>query len=445
MKIDPNYFRAILDELIEDNSLACQGVLSISRLEFTDSVPTLAVTLNEDPPRLLVNLDFIREQCSAEVHVKTLILHEFLHVLLNHTGEFDVCDPTINLALDAVINHIIHRSCGSAYSEFCRLYYNAGPSDWQALLAPAESLDHLPYGKGADTMISRLRRGLLQGTVLADDILDLARDLAARRPSKRAQSIFLGNHDPDRQVVKEISETVAQALGETFRQLNGDGIFREPANRGFASPPAVTREWIAREEKLHRWERAAWQVIRPLLMPDPRSTRFEHKDRPVGLPILNGADRRGVLRSLWNPIIPEIRWELPDRRPAGSTVVYLDVSGSMQAEMQSLVTLLIRLRRWIRFPFWAFSDEVAPATIENGQLKTRSTGGTAMNCVLSHLAETRPEKALVITDGYIEACDPILLKKARGVTIHALVSRDGNPVRLEEAGISCTQLSKHPN
>ena len=127
MKIDPSYFRAILDELIEDNPLACQGILSISRLDFTTSVPTLAVTLNEDPPRLLVNLDFIRERCSAEVHVKTLLLHEFLHVLLNHTGEFDVCDPAINLALDAVINHIIHRSCGAAYSEFCRLYYKAGP------------------------------------------------------------------------------------------------------------------------------------------------------------------------------------------------------------------------------------------------------------------------------------------------------------------------------
>ena len=448
MEIDPNYFRAILDELIEDNPLACQGILSISRLDFTPSVPTLAVTLNEDPPRLLVNLDFIRERCNAEVHVKTLLLHEFLHVLLNHTGEFDVCDPAINLALDAVINHIIHRSCGAAYSEFFRIYYKAGPSDWQALLAPVVSPDRIPYGKGVDPMISQLRYGLLLGTVLADDILDLARDLASPKSRSRSpestQPEFLGNHDPDFQGGRKLSEPVARALNETFRQLDGNGIFREPSKRGFSNPAAVSQEWVAREEKLRRWERAAWKTIRPMLTPDPRSTRYEFEDRPVSLPVLNGADRRGFLRSLWNPIIPDVRWELPERRMAGSTVVYLDVSGSMAAEMQSLVTLLNRLRRWIRLPFWAFSDEVAPATIENGQLKTRTTGGTAMNCVLAHLAETRPEKALVVTDGYIEACNPELLKQVRGVTLHALVSRDGSPARLEESGIPCTQLSEHP-
>ena len=130
---------------------------------------------------------------------------------------------------------------------------------------------------------------------------------------------------------------------------------------------------------------------------------------------------------------------------AGTTVVYLDVSGSMEAEMQSLVTLLNRLRRWIRLPFWAFSNEVAPAIIVQGVLETRTTGGTAMNCVLEHLAETRPERALVVTDGYIEQCDPGLLAAARGTVIHALVSRDGSPVELERAGIGCTQLSSHPD
>ncbi|MCP4893325.1 MAG: hypothetical protein GY911_05875, partial [Actinomycetales bacterium] len=72
-------------------------------------------------------------------------------------------------------------------------------------------------------------------------------------------------------------------------------------------------------------------------------------------------------------------------------------------------------------------------------------GGTAMNCVLEHLAETRPERALVVTDGYIEQCDPGLLAAARGTAIHALVSRDGSPGELERAGIGCTQLSAHPD
>ncbi|NIP93182.1 MAG: hypothetical protein GWO24_06885, partial [Akkermansiaceae bacterium] len=135
MTIDPAYFEAILAELIEENDLACQGVLSISELVFTGTVPTLSVTLRDDPPRLLVNLDFVREHCRREEHVKALLLHEFLHVLLNHTGEYDVASRAVNLALDAVINHIIHRSCGEDYSEIFRLYYREA-TGWQGLLVP---------------------------------------------------------------------------------------------------------------------------------------------------------------------------------------------------------------------------------------------------------------------------------------------------------------------
>lgn len=458
MKIDQTYFREILDELIEDNPLACQGILAVSRLEFTATVPTLAVTLNEDPPRLLVNLDFVRKNCCNETDVRALLLHEFLHVLLNHTGEFDVCDWAINIALDAVINHIIHRSCGVEHADFFRRYYANSPSEWAVLLAPPEAefqLTQYPPGDGGWTILN-LRFGLLRGTVLADDILELARAFNEAQPDRGTANgsantvgtevVFLGNHDPDRQAKRKLGEPAGRALQNTFKQLNGDGIFREPQKHGFACVAgAVGREWLAREEKLRRWERAAWKTIRPLLTPDPRSRSFDTVDRAVSLPILNGADRRGILRSLWNPLIPDIRWDLPSPRPAGSTLIYLDVSGSMEAEMQSLVTLLNRFRRWIRLPFWAFSDEVAPATIEYGELKTRTTGGTSVNCVLAHLAETRPEKALVVTDGYIEACDPTLLRKIRGVALHALVSRDGNPAALEQAGIPCTQLNEYPD
>ena len=107
MNIDRSYFEAILIELIEENPLACQGILSISEIIFTTDVPTLAVTLRDDPPRLLVNLEFVRAHCTKEVHLKTLLLHEFLHVLLNHTGEYDVAEPAVNVALDAVICEIV--------------------------------------------------------------------------------------------------------------------------------------------------------------------------------------------------------------------------------------------------------------------------------------------------------------------------------------------------
>lgn len=449
MKIDRDYFRAILGDLIEENPLACQGVLSVSGVEFTGEVKTLAVTLCEDPPRLLVNLQFVREHCEGETHVKTLLLHEFLHVLLNHTGKYDAIDKATNLALDAVINHIIHRSCGSNYSDFFRRYY-ADAQGWVQLLRPELSTNAI-YGTRCPRPVDpgRLRRGLMKGSVLADDILDLVREAGKARLKLPAGRGFLGNHDPGLQSPgggKKLSPILIDALDETARQLNGHGIFREPADHGFAAAPRSTSwEWRAAQGKLRRWEAETWALLGELLTPDPRSRNIATEPLPAVMPVLNSADRRGFLRTLWNPIIPDIHWSFECEKPLGSVQVYLDVSGSMHAEIQAIVGLLNRFRRWVRMPFWAFSTEVVPATIEKGILKTSTSGGTSINCVLAHIAATKPEKALVITDGYIESCDALLLRSTRNQDIRALVSRDGSTAELRRASIPCKQLDKYPD
>ena len=51
-------FHSVYGELIDENPLAVRAVLRILDVEFTERVPTLAVTL-EERPRLLVNLAFI--------------------------------------------------------------------------------------------------------------------------------------------------------------------------------------------------------------------------------------------------------------------------------------------------------------------------------------------------------------------------------------------------
>src|SRR5688572_17411693 len=115
-------FHSIYRELIEENPLAIRAVLKVLRVEFTDSVPTLAVTC-EARPRLLVNLAFVRAHCRTEQHVKALICHEFLHVLLRHTERFTSLTEPEHLAVDAVINAIIHRSLGTDYSGMMSSYY----------------------------------------------------------------------------------------------------------------------------------------------------------------------------------------------------------------------------------------------------------------------------------------------------------------------------------
>ena len=115
-------FHNVYRELIDENPLAIRAVLKVLRVEFTDTVPTLAVTC-EQRPRLLVNLAFVREHCRTEAHVKAVVCHEFLHVLLRHTERFTTLTRPEHLAVDAVINAIIHRSLGPDYSGMMSRYY----------------------------------------------------------------------------------------------------------------------------------------------------------------------------------------------------------------------------------------------------------------------------------------------------------------------------------
>lgn len=162
------------------------------------------------------------------------------------------------------------------------------------------------------------------------------------------------------------------------------------------------------------------------------------------LPVLHEQDRRGFLHALWSPLIPDATWVGQRRQPRATAQVYLDVSGSMYAEMPLLLALLRRLRHSIRTPFWAFSDAVAPAVIEGGQLRTQTSGGTSINSVLRHVAATRPARAVIVTDGYIEVCDPALLARVSGQRIYAILSRDGSAGELERAGIPYIQLDGVP-
>ncbi len=442
MKINPRRFEHLLLELIDENPLACQGVLSILQIEYTDRVPTLAVSL-EAPPRLLVNLDFLAAHATREIHIKSVLLHEFLHVLLNHTEQFTQMDRATNIALDAIINHIIHRLQGADYSEFFRLYYK-DQRGYASLLRPEPQRSITPSDN-----LHTLHRDLLGGLVVVDDLLDLTQRIRREQPGQTGAGTqlgggktFLGNHEDNRGKGPAAKRAQA-ALQETLQSSNGHGIYRSPKTRGLGADPYPQR-CAAKDENLVRWEHSTWKILQALCTTDPQTTLKETVDQSILLPVLNTRDRRAFFKTIWNPLIPEVSWSISRDKPLGTTVVYLDVSGSMQAEMQALVELLRRLIRYIRKPLWAFSDRVAPAVIRDGVLETSTSGGTSINSVLAHFADSAPDRAVVITDGYIEQCDTALLNRLRNKTLQAIVSRAGSTGPLDRAGIPCYQLAPYP-
>lgn len=454
--MNEQHFLSVYHELIDENPFAVRAVLKILVVTFDDSVPTLAVTC-EDRPRLLVNLDFVTRHCRTEEHVKAVITHEFLHVLLRHTEQAGPLTKARHIAFDAVINAIIHRTCGPAWSSLMSAYY-ADAMGIAKLLRPYTEKEERDFSSRWQTAAGweRAWQGLYSGQLVADDIAELANDLitedpvgassAAGSPNSAGTSDpfegLLGNHHD---LGKELDPQLEGALQQALREMTGSGIWRnQPKGWGHGADLAQLEE--EGKSLVRRWERETLAILKRHLLPDRSAKKLEYSEEELLLPALSTRDRRAFVRATWDPILPQAHWLIANKKQTGTAQVYLDVSGSMNEEMPRLIALLGRLSPYIRRPFWAFSDKVAPARIEYGRLVTHTTGGTSMACVLRHVIAERPAAAVVVTDGFTEKVEPKLVQDALSRSrIHVIVSRHGSPLAVEDAGLPYTQLKRFPS
>ena len=446
MQIDQDYFRSLLQETIDENPLACRAVLSLCRVEFTESVETLAVSLGK-PSVLHVNLGFLERHCETEKHVKAVLIHEFLHILLGHTLKFKKMTPALNVALDAVINAVIHRRLGEEYSSMMATYYREADGLLR-LLRPPNSAEKAAvsgarWHQYACDSLLLLQDEVYAGKALADDVLSVANSMAGliSEVSLAGRPSLLGDHDRDPSEFEKLEAGQARKLKQALVVLDAVGVFRDPHH----TKPQILRQTPVQKSVPASWRAQTLPVLRRLIVPDPRSRLTLPQTRTHLAPVLNTSDRRGTLRALWSPLIPEIAWDTVHPRPAGSVQIYLDVSGSMNTFLDALIALLAGFNSHIRQPLWAFSTEVHPARIVAGELQTSTTGGTMLGCVYQHIRQTRPEKALIVTDGFVE--DSSAGAKPRELcTIEALIPHDGyDTILVNQHKIPTTRLSKLPS
>ncbi len=169
----------------------------------------------------------------------------------------------------------------------------------------------------------------------------------------------------------------ATRWGRALRAMDGSGVFRRPRDRvRRRSLPTPHRPGRGRG----RGALAARDVSRCCGATSRPTRRSPCASRPHGtsscpccrpaiaVPRCGRSGARSCRTPGGTTAVP---------RRGGSAQVYLDVSGSMDAEMPLIVALLGRLARYIRRPFWAFSDEVAPARIEGGRLGPTRRAGRA--------------------------------------------------------------------
>jgi len=434
MRYNETHLRAILEQLVDDNPLACRALLGICRLELSTRIPTACVTLGERPT-LLVNPDFLDMHCPEEDDVRFILLHEFMHVLLRHTQRFTRMTPQLNLALDLVINPLLYRALGKERCGVLQRYYS-NSTGLARLLAPCQNW-HGTSCKPRDPLALFDRSGqptarfrevheTLWNTwrpCSLEDVLELLAD-AGGVPKE----LLLGDHD-DLERPQAMSHDLLKRLEREALPALAKHLPGQPGS------PQATLLWQSTE----RWKAGIVPILRRLLVPQGLK-QHDHDGTPrtVELPWLSTTDRRALLRSTWSAMMPFSRHQQPTPTNGG-VHVYLDVSGSMDKLLPPLIAVLNAHAAWIQPPLWAFSTEVHPATLRRGKLATHTTGGTELACVYAHLRKTKAHRALVITDGYVENDLP-----APPCHLEALIDHKGYAENLEKAGIRVTRLPVFP-
>jgi hypothetical protein len=421
----------IVMDLAEENAFACRALFKISEIIFTSQVKTLAVSISSSP-ELKINLSFLSKHAGNENDVKALLMHEFLHVILMHTEKFTFNTPLLNIALDAIINSIIHRTYGEKYSDFFTRFY------------PDHGIVSLlcPITKDSDRFDSyaAIKRKIYEGKFAADDLYELLEYLQSKDQTKDENKVtFIGNHDFDK---KPTSPQMKKLMNEIRGKMKGTGIWNKSVERGCNYSTKNEASNITKYNLKH-WRTGVYAILKKCLTEDSQKPKTAI-DTTVMIPVISSHDRRALSTYSWSGIIPLTKNIVTSPVISESVNIYLDVSGSMAAEIEQIILMLDHFRNHIKKPLWVFSNEVNQASFKHGKLIYKSSGGTSISCVFDHIRAKGFKKNLIVTDGYTEDITDAMLEGVDPAKIWAIVSAYGSAWQFEKHHLKYHQLKQLP-
>ncbi len=384
-------------------------LLQLLSIEASDDISTAAVTVGARS-RLLINPAFVAQRCRTDAHLSMLVLHELYHVLLGHTRM--VRRPTLaaNWAFDCIVN-----------AQLCRLHPEleytsffsaiAAPDGPWSLIGPPPGWPAKPrYARGA---LGSVHRRLYDddGATTAELFALLDRVTIILSPEDLAR--LLGNHGDEAPGGAPLHAD-PELLAEARRIVARWPMIEQRGGTDDGSTPMQQHSALRR----HRAARRAVQALLRAAAFGTAGGPWERRPALTGActPLPQARDRRAqVQRSLGvDPLLWQGLLQHDGGRQAGQVTVYLDVSGSMNAWLPVLLDALTEACALVRWPLYGFSTEVHPVTCaELAAGRYRTTGGTDIACVARHLVETRTRRAVVITDGDVQAIPAPLLEPLR--------------------------------
>jgi hypothetical protein len=415
----------IMADMAEENPFACKALMSITEVKFTLKVYTLAVSLS-DKPVLYINNIFIDRNAESEDDIKALLMHEFLHILLMHTAKYQVNTYLLNVALDAIINSIIHRTYGEKYSGFFSRYYK--PEDMMTLLRTWDDTV-----KPQPTQWKEIHNMIYSGEIAGDDLHELL--VYLKTGSKDPMGIMLmGNHYHFR---NKLSEENKKIIKEILEKMDGVAIWNKSGMRGESDRLMQDEKKLKRME-ISAWKQDTYRILQKCLVTD--KTRQMEKPDLIQMPILSTGDRKAFARIGHTSFLPFSAVQSSRRTDGESTNIYLDVSGSMNMEIEHIISLLAHFRDKIRRPLRVFSNVVDNARFQEGQLVFNNTRGTSISCVLEHIRQNKYRRCLIVTDGETETITKNMMEGIDPRDLRVLISAQGNPSVFRNMNIPYHQL-----
>jgi len=421
MKITKKEFKEILFELVSEDFYNYETFLKIVSIDFTDKVETLAVTFGEKP-NMLVNINFVKQHCATKEHVKALIFHELLHINLGHNLIFPDDEEKViiyNIAFDSIINSIIHKIKGEEYSSFMKSFYSKN-GDVSLILSPYD--ENLSTGSIVlDDVWKKLYKS---DNVTYKDVINLLEN----KTKDLNNNIFLiGSHPigvpyiKDSIVKSQTKNKIGEAnKGESKNQIpkikdslmnklrtlviNDKNYLGKSDNKkmGYSDDLNDFENSADKAKAILSWKIKIYKSILRFLEDSKSRVKNSKGDYDFFSPVLNNKDRRSVIKSMWYNSFVFSRWTTLKNIDSKQANVYIDLSGSMTQELPYIISVLFKLKMYIKNPFWAFSNKVEKAKFEGNKLISKTTGGTSIIPVFEHIKEKKAKKAIIITDGYFE-------------------------------------------
>ena len=393
-------------------SYALTALLRLMDVVESDKVPTAAVECRIQP-RLLINPGFVERHAETPEKLLMLVMHELHHVLLGHTRLFPCITQTQNFVFDCVINALISRMFPEReHTAFLTEFYSDKRFP-ECLLRPptrwnGRNVLTLPKGirdlsKKDCRFVGETYRALYSDSgATYHEVYEVLPKLV---PENALGSIpLLGGHDEEGattgdldhyspvlfDIVRGIVEkwpqppdpiqgrSLADIIDETTTDVNP-----VPSNR------TILRTLLRKVGNVSRGGRV--RRVGPVQVPSQ-----------TPIPVF---DRRSVvLQGLGvEPLLHRGFVSVRRRTPLGERVhVYLDVSGSMDGVKGALYGAILDCKEFVDPTVHLFSTEVSDISLEKvRQGVVRSTGGTDIACVASHLAKHKIRRACVVTDGWV--------------------------------------------